>query len=125
MLRTLDSIVGNTNIINVLKRELLNDTLGNFSIFEGDPGTGKSTTAEIVGLYLTCEHPNGYNPCLHCSHWENNLKMLKVASRGINFVKYNMASKTVKTNLENILTEVFRNVADYDKTIFIFEEFHA
>lgn len=120
-----NSLVGNVNILNVLKRELENKTLNNFVIFEGSPGTGKSTCAEIIALQKTCDHPVGANPCLECSHCQTNMQVLEKGDRGFNLVKLNMASTETKKNLQNIITEVFKNVPPFGDVVYIFEEFHS
>lgn len=120
-----NDLVGNIHVLNVIKRELENHTLNNFLIFEGSPGTGKSTCAEIIALQKTCDNPQGPNPCLCCSTCKSNMQVLEKSNRGKNLVKYNMASMEVKNNLQNIITEVFKNVPPYGESVYIFEEFHT
>ena len=120
-----DSLVGNTNVLNVLRRELSEDTLNNFIIFEGDPGTGKSTCAEIIALYKGCDNPINGNPCLQCPRCKANLKTLENGTIGQTFIKYNMASGDVKQTLNQVITQVFRNAAPVHQMVYIFEEFHA
>lgn len=119
-----DELVGNIHVLNVIKRELENHTLNNFLIFEGSPGTGKSTCAEIIGLQKACSFPKGPNPCLECEACKINMEVLEKGNRGKNLVKYNMASPSVKSNLTKIIDEVFKNVPPFGDSVYIFEEFH-
>lgn len=120
-----NDLVGNIHVLNVIKRELENHTMSNFLIFEGSPGTGKSTCAEIIALQKTCDNPQGPNPCLRCPTCKNNIEVLRKSNRGKNLVKYNMASMEVKDKLQNIINEVFKNIPPIGESVYIFEEFHT
>ena len=60
------NVIGNNRIKGLLTRQLENQTFTQFNIFEGTFGTGKSTTAKLVAMRLTCENPNGADPCCEC-----------------------------------------------------------
>ena len=71
-------LIGNVGTTNLIRNSLKNKTFPNFVILSGLPGTGKSSSAEISALYLTCEQPgdNG-EPCLQCPSCIANLKALQ------------------------------------------------
>lgn len=69
----LDDLVGQENIVRLLKNSIKKDKLSHAYLFSGIRGTGKTTTARILARYVNCLNPQGTDPCNEC---ENCLDIL-------------------------------------------------
>lgn len=65
--RKLANVVGQSMVTETLKRQMIAGTVGPAYIFEGHFGCGKTTTANILAMYLNCEDPQDGEPCCECS----------------------------------------------------------
>lgn len=120
------SVKGNVNTVNLLRRSLTKDVGKNFLIFSGAPGTGKSTCAEITGLYKTCDNPgDNAEPCLQCKACTSNIKALQTTGVGVNLIKKNLGRFNSKRDVEEMIKEIFVLQSPIGNNIYILEEFHA
>jgi DNA polymerase-3 subunit gamma/tau len=117
-------LVGNQVTISLLKRALVNRSLKNFVIMSGIMGTGKSTSAEIVGLYLTCESPGVGEPCLKCNTCITNIKALQTTGTSRNLVKKNIGRLKDRKDLEDLIKEIFILQGAVGNNVYILEEVH-
>lgn len=118
-------LIGNVGTINLIKNSLKNNTFPNFVILSGLPGTGKSSSAEISALYLTCEHPNEKGePCLTCSSCLNNLKALQTTGESTTLKKINLGMKSSETNINEIIKNIFK-LQHVGNVVYILEEAHS
>lgn len=115
-------IVGNANTLNLIKRSLLTNNYPRFSILAGHNGTGKSTTAITVALYLNCQNPKAEGACLECSSCKAILNSLNTEKKTLNFSKINIPS--LKDDDFRTLTKDIFSLAS-GKSVYIFEEAHA
>lgn len=120
-------VVGNTSTINLIKTSLKRDTLDNFIILSGVTGTGKSTTAEIVGLTVTCANPKDGEPCMECENCKENIKALQ--SNGecstMHLKKVNLGRVNSKKDVEELIKEIFVLKSPVGNSVYILEEVHA
>lgn len=120
------NVKGNVNTVNLLRRSLIKDLGKNFLIFSGAPGTGKSTCAEIVGLYKTCDNPgDNAEPCLECKACVSNVRALQTTGVGVNLIKKNLGRFNSKKDVEEMIKEIFVLQSPIGNNVYILEEFHA
>lgn len=118
-------LFGNFGSISMLKSSILNDSVPNFILMSGESGTGKSSSAEILALSLTCTNRTTEEPCLVCDSCKRN--MLALQDRGISnsVKKVNLGLKNNKEDVDKLISEVFRLERTEGKTVFILEEVHS
>lgn len=72
--KTFDDFAGNEEIVKTLRRLIAMDRVPSALLFSGEPGSGKTTLATIVGRVLSCENwkPGVSDPCGKCDPctWE-------------------------------------------------------
>ena len=69
--KTFDEIVGQNNIITLLKDSIINNKISHAYIFSGPRGTGKTSTAKIFAKAINCLDNIDGNPCLNCEICSN------------------------------------------------------
>lgn len=119
------NVIGNNRIKGLLTRQLENQTFTQFNIFEGTFGTGKSTTAKLVAMRLTCENPNGADPCCECESCKNNLKAFKTTGSSPNVKIVNFGTFLNKEDVTNLINDVFVLKSGSEPQVYIFEEVHV
>ena len=119
------NVIGNNRIKGLLTRQLENQTFTQFNIFEGTFGTGKSTTAKLVAMGLTCENPNGADPCCECESCKNNLKAFKTTGSSPNVKIVNFGTFLNKEDVTNLIKDVFVLKSGSEPQVYIFEEVHV
>ena len=119
------NVIGNNRIKGLLTRQLENQTFTQFNIFEGTFGTGKSTTAKLVAMRLTCENPNGADPCCECESCKNNLKAFKTTGSSPNVKIVNFGTFLNKEDVTNLIKDIFVLKSGSEPQVYIFEEVHV
>ena len=119
------NVIVNNRIKGLLTRQLENQTFTQFNIFEGTFGTGKSTTAKLVAMRLTCENPNGADPCCECESCKNNLKAFKTTGSSPNVKIVNFGTFLNKEDVTNLINDVFVLKSGSEPQVYIFEEVHV
>lgn len=120
-----DDVMGNSNIVTVIRQSLANNTFPQISIFSGVYGTGKSTCAEIVGLALTCNDTVGGNPCLRCPNCQATLRALQTTAISNSVVKINVGQKNTKADVDEMIKDIFILKASDNRIVYIIEEAHS
>lgn len=121
-----NQLIGNTSTVNIIKNSLHKNRFPQIAIFSGTIGTGKSTSATLAGLQLTCENPNEGGPCMQCHHCKTNLAAIENSGKGINLFKVNvgMVSRN-KGTVEQLIQEIFVLEPGQGNTVYILEEMHT
>lgn len=117
--RSWDDIMAQTKIKNLLISSLENDNLGQFIIFSGPSGIGKSCIAELIGSAIACDN-NKIEPCGKCK----NCRDLQQGSQAV-VKKFNMAMMIAKQDILSIVNEIFNYDTITGKAVFILEEIDA
>lgn len=132
--RTLEDFVGNSGILRIVKKNLMNKTFAHLAIFTGTNGVGKSSMAEYIGQALTCERVGMtlnvtesirtvlYNPCGTCKSCRQALES-KFMNGAVK--KFNMATICDKREVLDVLKEIFVFEGSEDNNVFILEEFQS
>lgn len=63
---TFDDVVGQEQVIKVLKHQIQNNQIGHAYLFCGSRGTGKTSTAKIFSRAINCQNPKDGEPCNEC-----------------------------------------------------------
>lgn len=64
--KTFDEVVGQPQVTETLKRQLVTGRLSHAYLFIGTRGTGKTSCAKILAKAVNCESPVDGNPCNAC-----------------------------------------------------------
>ena len=122
---TFKNLIGNNSTKGLLERQLQNNTFNQFTVFEGMYGTGKSTTAKLTAMRLTCENPDGAEPCCQCQTCKNNLKAFRTNGESASVKIVNFGKFLSKEDVTNLIKEVFVLKTSDKPVVYIFEEVHV
>lgn len=122
--RRKEDFVGNSQVLNLIEKNLSKNDFSHINIFYGQNGTGKSSMAEYVALSLACEgkQEGDYNPCCECEVCKSALNSNFESVKGIKKVDMALVEKK---DVLNVLKEMFVFEGEADKNIFILEEMQA
>lgn len=122
--RRREDFVGNSQVLNLIEKNLSKDDFAHINIFYGQNGTGKSSMAEYVALSLACEgkQEGDYNPCCQCEVCKSALESNFESVKGIKKVDMALVEKK---DVMNVLKEMFVFEGEAAKNIFILEEMQA
>lgn len=119
------SLVGNSTTLLLLQRALQRKTFSRFTCFEGILGTGKSTSARIAALSLTCEHLVEGQPCLKCTTCQSNIRAFDGNGESMYVKIVNMGIMSRKDDINSLIQDVFVLRSGHSNKVYIFEEAHA
>ena len=120
-----NEVIGNVSAVSVIMQSLKNGSFPHISIFSGMYGTGKSTCAEIVSLYLTCDNPIDDNPCLMCPQCRASLSALQNTGSSNRVFKINVGRINKKADMEELMRDIFDLKLSDREVVYIIEEAHA
>jgi len=63
---TFDEVVGQENIVRIIKNSLKSNKISHAYLFYGPKGTGKTSIAKLIAKAVNCMHPVDYEPCNEC-----------------------------------------------------------
>ncbi len=117
--KSLQDLVGQENIANMLSRSLDKDMIANSYLFSGIRGSGKTSTARIFAKCLLCENAPTSTPCEVCS----SCKMCN-ENRHIDLIELDAASNRGIDDIKNIIEQSLYkpNISKYK--VFIIDEVH-
>ena len=64
--RTFDEVIGQDNIVQTLKNQVIKDEISHAYLFTGSRGTGKTSCAKILARAINCLHHKNGSPCGEC-----------------------------------------------------------
>ena len=120
-----DDVIGNSATMHMLRSSLKNNNFPKFAIMAGTHGTGKSTSAVISALTLTCPNPVNGQACLKCKTCLENIKAMETSGRSKNIVKLNLGKLNSKTDVSDIIKEIFVLESPIGNNVYILEEVHC
>ena len=120
-----DRLIGNPTTKNIIMKSLLANGFPQVSSFTGAFGTGKSSSAEISALRLTCDNPSGPEPCGKCKSCVQGISAIMSNGMSRKIRKINLASIQENTDVKNLIVETFKIDNGNDVCVRIFEEAHS
>ena len=90
--QTFDEVVGQTQVTNTLKNQVLSGKINHAYLFTGSRGTGKTSCAKIFARAVNCLHPKNGSPCNECDvcrelYSPNNMDIIEIDAASNNSVE--------------------------------------
>ena len=112
-----DEMVGQNNVVKVIKNAIVNDKISHAYLFSGPRGTGKTTAAKIIAKMVNCLDLKGGVPCGKC----DNCKKINYSS---DIVEIDAASNNGVDEIREIREKVNLVPAELKYKIYIIDEVH-
>ena len=112
-------VIGQNQVVNVLKNAIKTKKLANAYIFSGLHGIGKTTLARIFAKAVSCLHNNEGDACNQCDHCQ-----LINDKKAIDIVEIDAASNNGVENVRNIIENANYLPSVLTYKIYIIDEAH-
>lgn len=112
-------VIGQTQVVNVLKNAIATKKLANAYIFSGLHGIGKTTLARIFAKAVNCLHNEDGDACDQCDHC-----LLINDKKAIDIVEIDAASNNGVENVRNIIENANYLPSVLSYKIYIIDEAH-
>ena len=112
-------VIGQNQVVNVLKNAIKTKKLANAYIFSGLHGIGKTTLARIFAKAVNCLHNNEGDACNQCDHCQ-----LINDKKAIDIVEIDAASNNGVENVRNIIENANYLPSVLTYKIYIIDEAH-
>lgn len=116
---TFDDVIGQENVTEALKNQIIKDRVGHAYLFTGSRGTGKTTCAKIFARAVNCLSPVNGSPCGKCAV----CRELKSASN-VDVIEMDAASNNGVDEIREIREKVKYAPAVAKKKVYIIDEAH-
>ncbi len=117
--RDFDELIGQDQIVKVLKSTIDNDKASHAYLFCGPRGTGKTSTARIFAKGLNCLEPKKGNPCGKCK----NCKLIEQGGF-LDIIEVDAASNRGINEIRELKEKVAFAPAQGKYKIYIIDEVH-
>lgn len=114
-----DDVVGQANVTEALKNQIIKGRVGHAYLFTGSRGTGKTTCAKIFARAINCLHPENGSPCGKCEV----CRSLKSADC-VDIIEMDAASNNGVDEIREIREKVKYAPAVAKKKVYIIDEAH-
>ena len=71
--KVFEEVIGQGHVVNTLKNQIINKSVGHAYLFSGIRGTGKTSTAKIFARAINCLNSSDGNPCNKCENCKQEL----------------------------------------------------
>lgn len=112
-----ESLVGQPNIVKILKTSIIESKISHAYIFTGPRGTGKTSTARIFAKAINCLNPVDGNPCNKCEN-------CKQFEENPDIVEIDAASNNGVDEIRELINNVKLSPTMSKYKVYIIDEFH-
>lgn len=117
--KTFDDVIGQGDVVELLKNQVSQGKIGHAYIFTGTRGTGKTSCAKIMAKAVNCLSPKEGNPCNECE----NCKAIKDQST-MDVVEMDAASNRRIDDIRELRDQVIFPPASLKYKVYIIDEAH-
>lgn len=116
---TFDKVVGQKQVIQILKNQVQQDAVRHAYLFQGTRGTGKTSCAKILARAVNCLHPVDGNPCNTC---ENCRAIIEESTMDV--IEMDAASNRRIDDIRELREKVKYLPSNLKKKVVIIDEAH-